>query len=128
MVALTAATGELLPVTVLLAPARASYGWTLALPFVSMLAGAWLSITELPPRTAWLLRWLAVSSAVTFLTEYPRVDEVHLAWSACLPLATGAVVLAYLFTDLARRWKVTGGWRYVLAAALVLVPLTTVDI
>ena len=126
MVALTAATGELLPVTVLLAPARASYGWTLALPFVSMLAGAWLSITELPPRTAWLLRWLVVSSAVTFLTEYPRVDEVHLAWSACLPLATGAVVLAYLFTDLARRWKVTGGWRYVLAAALVVVPLTTV--
>ena len=126
MVALTAAPGELLPMSLLLAPARASYGWTLVFPFVSILAGAWLSITDLPPRTAWTLRWLTVASAVTFLTQYPRVDEVHLTWSACLPLATGAVVLAYLFTNLARRWDVTGGWRYVLATALVLVPLTTV--
>jgi hypothetical protein len=126
MLALTAAAGELLPMSLLLAPARASYGWTLAFPFVSILAGAWLSFTDLPPRTAWMLRWLVVASAVTFLTEYPRVDEVHLTWSACLPLAIGAVVLAYLFKNLARRWNVTGAWRYVLATALVLVPLTTV--
>jgi hypothetical protein len=126
MLALTASAGELLPVTLLLAPGRASYGWALVLPFVSILAGAWLSFTDLPSRTAWTLRWLTVASAVTFLTQYPRVDEVHLTWSACVPLATGAVVLAYLFTNLARRWNVTGVWRYVLAAALVLVPLATV--
>jgi len=126
MVTVTAEAGEPLSLAVLLAPGRAAYGWALTLPFVSMLAGAFLLATaDLPPRTAWLLRWLAIASAVTFLTEYPRMDEVHLTWSACLPLATGAVALAYVFSDLARRWNTRGLARYVLAAALVLVPLAT---
>jgi hypothetical protein len=124
MVVVTAETGQSLWLSVLLAPGRAVYGWALALPVVSILAGALLSTTALPPRTAWTLRWLTLASAVTFLTEYPRVDEVHLTWSACLPLATGAVVLAYLFDDLAHRWQVRGVMRFVLATALVLVPAT----
>jgi hypothetical protein len=127
MVTVTAEAGDPLPLAVLLAPGRAAYGWALTLPFVSILAGALLLRTgDLPPRTAWLLRWLTIASAVTFLTQYPRVDEVHLTWSACLPLATGAVVLAYMFNDLARRWNVQGLARYLLAGALVLVPLATV--
>ncbi|MBV9325389.1 MAG: hypothetical protein JO352_16575 [Chloroflexi bacterium] len=125
MVVVTAEQGESLPLALLLAPGRAAYGWPLVLPFVSILAAALLSTTALPPRTAWTLRWLTVASAVTFLTQYPRVDEVHLTWSACLPLAIGAVVLAYLFTALARGWHVRGFNRYVLATALVLVPLAS---
>jgi hypothetical protein len=126
MLTVTAEAGEPPSLALLLAPGRAAYGWALTLPFVSMLAGALLLATaELPARTAWLLRWLLIAGAVTFLTEYPRMDEVHLTWSACLPLAVGAVVLAYLFTDLARRWNIHGLQRYVLAAALVLVPLAT---
>jgi hypothetical protein len=126
MLTVTAEADEPLSLAALLAPGRAAYGWALTLPFVSMLAGVVLLMTaELPARTAWLLRWLLIASAITFLTQYPRVDEVHLTWSACLPLATGAVVLAYLFAELARRWNVHGFRRYVLAAALVLVPLAT---
>ncbi|MBV9579482.1 MAG: hypothetical protein JO057_12915 [Chloroflexi bacterium] len=127
MLVVTAELGEPLPLAALLAPGRAAYGWALALPFVSILAAALLLTTRpnVSPRTLWTLRWLTLASAVTFLTQYPRVDEVHLTWSACLPLAIGSVVLAYLFTDLVRRWNVHGFSRYVLAAALVLVPLAT---
>jgi hypothetical protein len=123
MVVVTAEAGEPLPLEVLLAPGRAAYGWALMLPLISILAGAVLTTTPLPERTAWMLRWLVVASAVTFLTQYPRVDEVHLTWSACLPLATGAVVLAYLYRSLARRWDLHAPGRFVLALALVLVPL-----
>jgi hypothetical protein len=125
MVVVTAETGESLPLAVLLAPGRAAYGWALLLPVVSILGGALLTTSALPERTAWMLRWLVVASAVTFFTQYPRVDEVHLTWSACLPLATGAVVLAYLFRGLAKSWNLHGAGRYVLALALVLVPLAT---
>ncbi len=125
MVVVTAEAGEPLGLALLLAPGRAAYGWALLLPVVSILAGAVLTTAALPERTAWMLRWLVVASAVTFLTQYPRIDEVHLTWSACLPLATGAVVLAYLYTQLARRWVLGGLGRFVLALALVLVPLAT---
>jgi hypothetical protein len=125
MVLVTAEAGEPVPLAVLLAPGRAAYGWALMLPLISILAGALLTTTPLPERTAWMLRWLVVASAVTFLTQYPRVDEVHLTWSACLPLATGAVVVAYLYRHLAKRWNLRAPGRVVLALALVLVPLAT---
>jgi hypothetical protein len=126
LVVVTAEAGEALGLALLLAPGRAAYGWALLLPVVSMLAGAVLTTARaLPERTAWMLRWLVVVSAVTFLTQYPRVDEVHLTWSACLPLATGAVVLGYLYSQLAKRWDVHGFGRFVLALSLVLVPLAT---
>jgi hypothetical protein len=125
MVVVTAELGEPLPLAVILAPGRAAFGWALLLPVVSILAGALLTTTALPERTAWMLRWLVVASAVTFLTQYPRIDEVHLTWSACLPLASGAVALGYFFQYLARRWNVSGAGRALLALALVLVPLAT---
>jgi len=93
---------------------------------VSIVAGAILSLRPLPSSGAWLLRWMTVASALTFLTQYPRIDEVHLTWSACLPLATGAVVLNHLYTFLTRRWDATGASRIVVAGALVLVPTATV--
>ncbi len=125
MLVVTAEAGEPVPLALLLAPGRAAYGWALLLPVVCILAGALLTTTALPERTAWMLRWLVVASAVTFLTQYPRIDEVHLTWSACLPLAAGAVVLAYVYSDLSRRWNLHAPARYVLALALVLVPLAT---
>jgi hypothetical protein len=125
MVLVTAEAGEPLGVALLLAPGRAAYGWALLLPVVSILAGAVLTTAALPERTAWMLRWLVVASAVTFLTQYPRIDEVHLTWSACLPLATGAVVLGYLYRQLAERWNLRGFGRFILALSLVVVPLAT---
>jgi hypothetical protein len=83
-------------------------------------------LRPLPSSRAWLLRWMTVASALTFLTQYPRVDQVHLTWSACLPLATGAVVLAHLYTFLTRRWDASGASRFVVACALVVVPIATV--
>lgn len=125
MIVLTREAGEPLVVTLVLAPGRAADGVALFLPVVCILAGTVLSLTRLPARTTWWLRWMTVASALTFLTEYPRVDEAHLAWSACLPLATGAVVLAWVYTDLTRRWRATGASRYLLTTALVVVPIAT---
>jgi hypothetical protein len=109
----------------LLAPAGAADGFAMLLPPLCVVAGAVLSFRPLPSRTAWWVRWMTVASAVSFLTEYPRVDEVHLMWSACLPLALGAVVLARLYKDLTRRWRTTGASRYLVAAALIVVPAAT---
>jgi len=68
---------------------------------------------------------MTLASALTLLTEYPRVDEVHLARSACLPLATGAVVLAQVYADFTRRWRMSGRSRYLVAAALIMVPVAS---
>lgn len=126
MVSLTGAADESVLVATLLAPARAASGIALLLPPASIVAGAVLSLRLPPSRSAWWLRWMTVASALTFLTQYPRIDEVHLAWSAGLPLATGAVVLGHLYSALLRRWQVGGLGRYVVAGALVLVPSATV--
>jgi hypothetical protein len=125
-VLLTGETAESAPLALVLAPGRAAAGFALLLPVVSIVAGAILSLRPLPSSRAWLLRWMTVASALTFLTQYPRVDQVHLTWSACLPLATGAVVLAHLYTFLTRRWDATGASRFVVACALVVVPIATV--
>ena len=125
MIMLTGQAGEPVLVALVLAPVRAADGVALFLPVVCIVAGAVLSLRPLPSRTAWGMRWMTVASALTFLTEYPRVDEVHLAWSACLPLATGAVVLAMLHGDVTRYWSATGASRYLVATALVVVPIAT---
>jgi hypothetical protein len=72
------------------------------------------------------LRWMTVAGALTFLTEYPRIDDVHLTWAACLPLATGAVVLGPLHKYLAERWRTGRVARGLLGAALLVVPAATI--
>ncbi|MCA1644314.1 MAG: hypothetical protein LC797_02210 [Chloroflexi bacterium] len=126
MVLLTGQAGEPMLVALVLAPGRAAAALDLFLPVVCIVAGAGLSLRPLPVRTAWWLRWMTVASALTFLTEYPRVDEVHLAWSAALPLATGAIVLARLCTELTHHWWLTGLSRYLLTSALLIVPVASV--
>jgi hypothetical protein len=123
MIILTAEGGESVVRSLVLAPGRAADGVALFLPVVCIVAGAVLSFRPLPSGTAWWLRWMTVASALTFLTEYPRVDDVHLMWSAGLPLATGVVVLPRLYTHLTGRWSATGASRYLLATALVVVPI-----
>jgi hypothetical protein len=68
---------------------------------------------------------MTVAGALTFLTQYPRIDDVHLAWSACLPLATGAVALSRLHRTLAERWMLGTTGRAVLVLALLAVPVST---
>jgi hypothetical protein len=122
-VLLTREAGEPILVALALAPGRASDGLGLILPVVWIVASAFLSFGSMPAPTRWWLRWMTVASALTFLTEYPRVDDTHLAWSACLPLATGTVVLASFSRALTRRWRVTGAGRFLVTTALLLVPI-----
>jgi hypothetical protein len=39
------------------------------------------------------LRWLILSGTALFLTQFPRMDTLHLAWSAPILLVVGAVVM-----------------------------------
>jgi hypothetical protein len=107
-------------------PGRAASELPAVLPVLSILAGAWQSMRSPPTRATWRLRWLTVAGALTFLTEYPRMDEVHLTWSACLPLAIGAVVLSQLHVHLAERWRTGPAARTVLGLALLVLPVATV--
>jgi hypothetical protein len=125
-VLLTAEPGERFLIAALMAPWRAAIGLPVLLPVACILAGAWQSLRSPPTLATWRLRWLTVASALTFLTQYPRIDDVHLAWSAGLPLATGAVVLSQLHATLAERWSLGGMGRAVLCAALLVVPVATV--
>lgn len=110
----------------LLAPGRAAIGWPALLPVACILAGAWQSLRGPPTTATWRLRWLTVAGALTFLTQYPRMDDVHLVWSAGIPLATGAVVLGMLHTRLADRWALGSVGQVVLCAVLFVTPLVTV--
>jgi hypothetical protein len=68
---------------------------------------------------------LTVASAMGLLVEYPRMDEVHLTWSACLGLAVGVIVLDRWRGWLSRRWSLSGGVsRGMLLTALLLVPVS----
>jgi hypothetical protein len=40
------------------------------------------------------VRWLLLAGAVLLVTQYPRSDTIHLAWSAPLLLVVGAAVLS----------------------------------
>lgn len=124
-VLLTAQPGETAWHAIAETPQRTALGLPIVLPVVSIALGAWWSVRSPPTRATWRLRWMTVASALILLTEYPRIDEVHLAWSACLALATGAVVLGQASASLARRWTLHGVNHGVLVAALVAVPAAT---
>jgi hypothetical protein len=109
----------------MLALPRASDGLPVVLPVVSILAGAWFASRSPDTVAGWRLRGLTAASALTLLTEYPRMDEAHLAWSACLALSTGAIVLGRVYEVLIDRWSLRGLGRGVLCSTLLLVPVIT---
>ncbi|HEV7664501.1 MAG TPA: hypothetical protein VGQ62_13255, partial [Chloroflexota bacterium] len=72
-----------LPITsLLLAPERFGAGLAVLLPVLGAWAGAWIVSKTPPGRAEWRLQWLLFAGALAFLTEYPRMDIYHLAWSA----------------------------------------------
>jgi hypothetical protein len=125
-VLLTGKPGESFWLALLLAPGRAAIGWPALLPVVCILAGAWHALRGPPTRSTWQLRWLTVAGALTFLTQYPRMDDVHLAWSAGIPLATGAVVLGLVHRRLTDRWALGSIGQAALCAVLIVTPFATV--
>lgn len=62
---------------------------SLAVPLAALAGGLWLVRREADAR----LRWLLVAGTALLLTQYPRMDTLHLAWSAPLLLVIGALVL-----------------------------------
>jgi hypothetical protein len=112
---------------VLLWPGRAADHLKGLLPLMAIVAGAMWCLQAPPSRYRWHFLWLTVASAVTFLSEYPRIDDVHLAWSACLALGVGAVMLDKFFQWLGRRWQLHGKSRaVVVVTVLSLIVATTV--
>jgi hypothetical protein len=110
---------------VLLALPRSSDGLPVVLPVLSILSGAWFAIRSPHTLAGRHLRWLTAASAMMLLAEYPRMDEAHLAWSACLALCTGAVVLARVYAMLVDRWSLRGLGRGALYATLLVVPVSS---
>jgi hypothetical protein len=62
---------------------------TNAIPLACLVGGAWLVRGE----RDWRLRWYMLAGTGLFLTEFPRMDTVHLVWSAPLLLVLGAITL-----------------------------------
>ena len=63
---------------------------SIGIPLVCLLAGLWqVRRSGTDPR----LRWYLLAGSALFGTQYPRMDTLHLAWSAPLLLVVGAVVL-----------------------------------
>jgi hypothetical protein len=66
----------------------------LLIPVTALVWGAWLARRPSHSR----LRWYVLAGAALFLTQYPRMDALHLEWSAPLLLVVGAVCLDQLRT------------------------------
>jgi hypothetical protein len=60
---------------------------SLAVPLVALVGG--LAVGQRDPR----IRWLVLAGTALLLTQYPRMDTLHLGWSAPLLLVVGAVAL-----------------------------------
>jgi hypothetical protein len=63
--------------------------WPVLLPILCLAGGLWLWRRE-RDRT---LGWYLLAGAALLLTEYPRMDALHLVWSAPLLLVCGAIVV-----------------------------------
>ena len=120
---LTRVADEPVVASVLLMPQRAGVGLATLLPAMGGLGAAWLCRRAVRDAHDWRVRWYLVAGAVTLLTQYPRMDTVHLAWSAPILLVVGALVLARACAFLDTRWQLTRGARGILRGAALFVPL-----
>ena len=89
----------------LLAPGRSGNGLQPFLPLVALVAASVWCMDAQPGALRWRVGWLTVAGALMFLAEYPRMDSIHLAWSAPLALGAGAVMLDRFHSWLSRRWS-----------------------
>ncbi len=58
-------------------------------PVLCLAGGLWVARHLPEPR----LRWYLLAGSAVFATQYPRMDALHLAWSAPLLLVSGAIAL-----------------------------------
>jgi hypothetical protein len=62
----------------------------LLIPVGCLVGGLWLVRRSADPR----VRWYLVAGSALLLTEFPRMDALHLAWSAPLLLVPGVAALS----------------------------------
>jgi len=124
-VLLTARPSDSLVQAVLWAPVRAADGLQGFVPLVAIVAAMGWCLRASPSLTRWRLGCISVVGALMLLAEYPRLDTVHLAWSAPLALVAGAAMLDRLHRQLSQRWRLRVSGHVVLWLALVLVPALT---
>ncbi|HEY2593064.1 MAG TPA: glycosyltransferase family 39 protein [Chloroflexota bacterium] len=65
---------------------------TLLIPLAAVVGGVWLVRHDSHPT----LRWYLLAGLALFATEFPRMDTLHLAWSAPVLLVLGAIALSHL--------------------------------
>jgi hypothetical protein len=63
---------------------------TILIPLAAIVAGVWLVRRDSAP----VLRWYLLAGLALFATEFPRMDTLHLAWSAPMLLVVGAIALS----------------------------------
>src|SRR6266851_5255396 len=63
--------------------------WPMLVPIACLAGGLWLCRHVSDKR----VRWYLLAGAALLLTQYPRMDALHLVWSAPLLLVIGAVTL-----------------------------------
>jgi hypothetical protein len=106
--------------TLLLAPERIGFGIVSVLPPVAALAAAWL-VARSPEQ--WRLRLYAFVGVFALLSQYPRMDTLHLAWSAPMLLVLGFYALFRAYNWLRPRVHAKCARRVViLTCALLCVP------
>src|SRR5207245_9824198 len=71
--------------------------WPVLVPIACLAGGLWLWRREHDQT----LRWYLLAGSTLLLTQYPRMDALHLVWSAPLLLVVGAVTLDRLKPELA---------------------------
>jgi len=104
----------------LLAPERIGFGIASLLPPLAALSVTWLVARSRDWR---LMLYLCVG-VFAFLNQYPRMDTLHLAWSAPPLLLVGAYALYRAYEWLRHRLHAEGGGRsIVVACALMCVPV-----
>jgi hypothetical protein len=91
--------------SVLLMPGRVSYGIVSLVPALAAWSGWYLAHRQPPSLWAWRLRWYLTIGSLLLITQYPRMDALHLAWSATLLLVVGAVVMAGTHAWLTQRGR-----------------------
>ncbi len=106
--------------SVLLAPERIGFGIVSVLPTLAAWAGIWMAYRR---SVDWRLRLYVFVGVFALLTQYPRMDTLHLAWSAPMLLLIGAYALYRAYEWLRARLPAAGGGSIVLACALVGIPV-----
>jgi hypothetical protein len=116
--------GHPLHTTLIARPWLVADGIPALLPAIAFWAGLLISARSgVDTAAAWRFRWYVTAGAFTFLTEYPIVDVPHLAWSAGVLLAVGAILAGRLQAWVTAQWHLTPRRDKALFAALLVVPV-----